>query len=442
MILITLRRLIAIILIVLVLPIFIATMVIFRVNSTVLEANFYTDTLAEMDVYNYVYTDAVPFALRDANFDVAEKLPWLNTTNQGVVDSVSRVLPPEWLQANVEASINQIVPYATGASASFDIKVMPDDRVEAAADETKRIIRNADIHVAVMEGIIRPNLVDGATGLLDLPFGVSLTDQKFLDGIKEIAPPDWVNTQVELILDGVTPYVVGKEESFSIALPVQERAPVVVEVLQRWLLNALEDGSARDYIVNENVMPAIQRAIGAQVSLPLGVSLSEAEIGAAAEAAITQQWVEDRINDAADAFGPYLVGQTDTLTLAVPIRAPLEVAASSLATTVDGKYQAILSALPTCTPQQLLGLNLTLTEVPECLPEGVTYEQTKELLGLDVVDQLQGSLIDTLPQNIVLTETVLTDALGDNTILDEARRILGEGYTFTEQKLRTTVLDR
>lgn len=439
MIFITLRRLIALVLIVLFLPIFIATLVIFRVNATVPEASFYTDTLVEMDAYNYVYDDAIPFALRENDVDVAASLPWLNTTNQGVTDSVKRVLPPEWIQANVEEVINQAVPYATGEADSFDITVRLDDRVEAAAEEAKLIIRNADIHTAVMDEIVRPNVVDSATGLLELPFGMSLTDAELLAGVQEIVPPEWVNAQVELILDGVTPYVVGKEENFSITLPVQERAPVAVEVLRGWLLSAVQDGGARDYIFNDQVIPAIQGAVGSQVDLPLGVSLTEAEIRAAAEAAITQTWVEGRINDAADVFGPYIIGQTDTFTLAVPIREPLESALSSLATTIDAKYQAIFSALPTCTPLQLIGLDLTLAAVPECLPEGVTYEQTKDLLGLDVVDQLQGSLIDTLPQSVGLTEAVLTDAVGDNTILDDARRILSEGYTFTEQDLRTLI---
>ena len=437
MIFITLRRLIALILILLFLPIFIATLVIFRVNATLPEASFYTDTLVEMDAYNYIYSDAIPFALREGEVDVAEDYPWLNTTNQGIADSVKRVLPPEWIQTNVEEVINQAVPYATGETDSFEITVMLDDRVEAAADEAKSIIRNADIHTAVMDELVRPNIVDDQTGLLDLPFGMSLTDDEILDEVLEIVPPEWVNAQVEQVLDGVTPYVVGKEESFSITLPVQERAPVAVEVLRGWLLSAVEDGGARDYIFNDQVLPAIQSAVGSQVDLPLGVSLTQAEIQAAAEATITQVWVEDRINDAADAFGPYIVGQTDTFTLTLPIREQLEIGTNSLAETVDAKYQAIFSAVPTCTPQQLIGLDLTLAAVPECLPPGVSYEQTKELLGLDVVDQLQGSLFDTLPQSVSLTETVLTDAVGTNTLLEDARRILSEGYTFTEQDLRT-----
>ena len=441
MIFIALRRLIALVLVILFLPIFIATLVIFRVDATVPEVSFYTDTLAEMDVYNYVYDDAIPFALRDKDFDVAESFSWLNTTNQGVADSVRRVVPPEWIQTNVEEVINQAVPYLVGEADSFDITVRLDDRVEAAAEEAKLIIRNADIHTAVMDELVRPKVVDSSTGLLELPFGMRLTDDELFAGIREIVPPEWVNAQVELILDGVTPYVVGKEESFSITLPVQERAPVAVEVLRGWLLSAVEDGGARAAILEEYVMPQIQGAIGSQVDLPLGVSLTDAEIRAAVEAAVTQQWVEGIINDAADAFGPYIVGQVDTFTLAVPIREPLEAALGSLVTTVDAKYEAIFSVLPTCTPLQLLTLNLTLAGVPECLPDGVTYAQTKDLLGLDIVDQLQGSLIDTLPQTFDVTEAALTEAVGNNTILEDARLILSEGYTFTEQKLRTTISD-
>ena len=82
---------------------FVVTLVAFRVNSTLLEASFYTDTLRKLDAYNCTYDAALPAALEDQEKVDTEDLGLgISLTHVGIVGYVKRVLSPEWLQENVE----------------------------------------------------------------------------------------------------------------------------------------------------------------------------------------------------------------------------------------------------------------------------------------------------------------------------------------------------
>jgi len=88
---------------------FLAFLLTIQIRNNFLEPSFYTDALAENDIYNRIYDEL----LLDPEYDEeARRLTGdFNIPRQDVVDLVRKILPPEHLQAESEASINGIIAY-------------------------------------------------------------------------------------------------------------------------------------------------------------------------------------------------------------------------------------------------------------------------------------------------------------------------------------------
>ncbi len=437
--LITIRRFFAVLLIPIFLVLFIPTLLVFRVNATLLEADFYTATLERLNVYTFLYDEALPFAIEESGVSLPDLPLGIDVTPDGVAGYAASVLPPDWLAENVGGAIAQAVPYLTGETDTFEITLRLDDRVEAADVVVRDLLRDARVHTYLLDEIVRPRLDESKEILFgELPFNPGLTTDQILDGVSDVVPEDWLKARIEDVLDQVVPYAVGKTDSFAVHIPVQERADVGLGVVAVWLNLSLEGGGAYDYLLEEQIAPVVRANLGSVVALPYGVEVTDDEILDAMSQVLPPDWVQARVTDAIGEFGPYLTGKTDSFVLSIPLEDRAVLAADVLVDAVDAKFDAVYTALSICTVEQLLGLSLSLAELPECRPPLVTYAQLKTLVDLNIVDELAAAIVDQLPDAIEVTEKSLLDAVGDipgGVSVDVVRGYLSDGYTFTDNDL-------
>ena len=447
--LITIRRLFALLLIPVFIVLFIGTLLTFRVNGTLLEAEFYTDTIRELDVFNFLYDEAIATAIEEAEaevtFDLETDVPLrLDLDGQGIADNIKEVLPPEWLEENVAVVVNAAVPYITGEQDTFQINVSVDDRVEAASAVLKRLVLGADVHGYLLDDIVAPKIDENADTIQnDLPYGLKLTTVQVIDGIRTVVPEAWLKERIAEVIDEVTPYLTGESDTFAIKIPLQQRAQDGLTVVESWLLLSL-DGGAYEYLLNDQIVPVVQVSLGSAVELPFGVTLTDEEIVAALADVLPAEWLGARVTEAIAEVGPYLTAETDSFTLVIDLEDRATAASEELVDLAEVKFQEVFDALPECTLAQLFGLELTLDETPVCVPGGMSYGEIKEFAGLDVLDQLVASVVDPLPKTIGINEEVLFDLLGDEVPYgpEDIRTLLRDGYTFDDQDLRKLIADQ
>ena len=445
------RRFLAVLLIPVFILLFLATIITVRVSSTLLEPSFYTDQLEKFQAYNFVFDEGIPAAIekaehRDAagrsGFSLEEDVPLnLGLTAGSVAEYAARIIPPEWIGQNTAAVIDAAVPYLTGETDSFSITVKVGDRVEEASSVARELIQAADIYGFIFDEIIIPYVEEKGT-LDDLPYGVTLTTDELVTGMKEVVPEAWLKEQIDSAVEEVILYLVGTEDTFEVTVPLQERASLALVLLERWMLQSL-DGGAYDYLLEKQIGPTVLSGLGAAVELPYGVTVTNEEVVSALGEVTQQVWIAERVSEAIEVIGPYMTGETDTFTLEIPLQDRIEAASVTLVRAVDTKFQTLYDSLPVCSLQDLLGLDLTLTERPSCRPPSVSYEQLKMLVGLDVLEQLIQNIVDPLPSSIILTPDTLFPTLGTSTIsiLDVRTKVI-DGVTFTEQDLRELIVDQ
>jgi hypothetical protein len=442
---IVLRRFFALLLIPVFLVLFLATLLVFRVNDTFLEPGFYTETFQDLDLFNFIYDEGIPFALEEAQssggFSLEEIPLGIDISPQGISSDIERVLPPEWLEENVGVVINAAVPYITGEQEEFDVTIELDDRIEAATEVFKELLLNADIHAYLVNEVVKEE-IDKSAVLDQLPLGMTLTSQQVVEGVVKIVPEDWLKDQVAGVIDEVTPYLLGRTDSFFITIPVQERAATGIDVVEGWVLSSLEGEGAYEYLLNEQIAPIVQSSLGSVVELPYGVTFTNAEIVAAISEVLPVEWVTERVQETVAAVGPYIIGRTESFVIVVPLADRATLAASVLVDVADAKFAEIYTALRVCSIEELLSLTLTLDSLPACRPPLISYEQLKGVVGLDVLEQLVAAIVEPLPDSISITDELVFSQLGDNSpvAIDDLREILRDGYTFTEADLESLIL--
>ena len=441
---IVIRRFFAILLIPVFLSLFLATLLVFRVNDTLLEPTYYTDTFLDLDLFNFIYDEGIPSLIGDAEKDgrfPADQIPLgIDVSPEGISSNIKRVLPPAWLEDNVTTVINAAVPYITGEDEHFQITIVVDDRIEAATEVFNEMLLEADIH-GYLVGEVVTDQIDESNILDKLPLGMTLTSQQLVDGMVEIVPEAWFREQVAGVIDEVTPYLLGREDTFSITIPVQERAETGIDVVEGWVLTSLEGEGAYEFLLEEQIAPVVQASLGAVVELPYGVTFTNAEIVNAISQVLPVEWVTERVQETVDAVGPYMIGRTESFVIVVPLADRATLAASVLVDVADAKFAEIYTSLRVCSVEELLSLSLTLDALPACRPPLISYAQLKGVVGLDVLEQLVAAIVEPLPDSIALTDEQVFAQFGDNSpvAIDDLREILRDGYTFTEEDLESLI---
>ena len=413
--LISLRRFLATLLIPMFLVILLITLFVFRVNATVLDPDFYTDFASDLNAYSFLYEEAIPFAIERAkeNGDLTlDSVPLgIEFTPEVISALISEILPPEWLHKNLSASVNAAVPYIAGEVDEFSVTLTVDDRIDVASDVFQDLLLEADIDSFLINDNVQ-NQLDIV--VLELPYGLVLTKEGITDGVIQVVPQDWL----------------------------EERAASAITVAERWFLMSLEAG-AYEYLLEEQIAPVVQLAIGHAAVLPYGVTVTSQEIIDALGVVMPPEWVAQRLTDALDAIGPYLISETDSFLIMIPLRDRAQLAASILVASVDDKFSSIYTSLRICAIEDLMGLTLTLNELPVCRPPLVTYEQFKGVVGLGILEELLQTFVQPLPDEVTVNEQTLFAALGDNaSYFGTARGMLRDGFTFTDQNLIKLIEDR
>jgi len=435
-----LRRTIAIPLALITIILFIPLLVVFRVDSTVGNPDFYNEQLSQADIYNFLYDDVLPAALAEADIGGSTPGDGINITKfkPHIISIARQTLPPEWLQAQVEQAINETVPYVWGDTEDFYIMIALKDRVETAAQAIKDTLHKEEVF-AELYGQGTNFIVDEfAASAEELPSPFTMSRAELQVAVDTVLPMDWALVQIDGAIDEVIPYFTKDKEQFAIQVDISSR----LDDLEEIVVDMLKKPETYDYLFEEVVTPAIKQNTGKVTQLPIGVILTDEEILQATKEVLPLEWYQARITDIVGQIFAYFRGTEPTLDLVIPLADRKPVIASTLSELVDQKLKNTIDSLPVCTAAQLLEmiLNPPLNSLPECRPIDITYSELKELLGIKV-STVVTPLVDVLiPDQWTFTDADLRQMLGgegDEDMLGQVRKLVQGGLTYTSEDLQS-----
>lgn len=214
------RRILAIPPIIIFVILFIIVLVVTHVNGTVGSPGFYNDQMRQADIYNFIYDELLPTALDEIETDYSPDMPIdISNIKDELISATRKILPPEWLQDQVETATNAIIPYFVGDTDYFTYTLVLKDRVEAAADIIKDDILHGDAFISIYD--------DGMSYLADelfdeLPEDLTLSKAEIEDSLRTVVSQGWIISQLEAAIDSVVPYMTGDSNHFTITINLQD----------------------------------------------------------------------------------------------------------------------------------------------------------------------------------------------------------------------------
>ena len=247
------------------------TLLVLQINSTFLDPDYYPEQLREANVYEFIFNELLASAIDEerererreqspggSGQDVQDT-PLLSSglSTEQIVSSVNRALPPDWVQGLVERNFDEVGQYLTGERDEFTITVRADEQATTAVEELKSLMRQADAFNLLFDQEVVPRIEDSIQG--KLPFGIEITNERLVEAVRRVAPPEWVQEQVEMVLDEITPYMVGERDTFLIDIQLEEdRIDIALDEVER-LMSETDSGRL---LYKELVEPELKKVAG------------------------------------------------------------------------------------------------------------------------------------------------------------------------------------
>ncbi len=344
----------------------------------------------QADAYNLLFEQVVIPNIEDA---LETELPFgIEVTADRIVESVRLVVPPEWVQANVESALNSITPYAVGETDSFDVGVELSGRVDVALAEIKAILLESDAYDLVYDEVVEPIISDNIGTSVDLPFNITISRIEITEAMRQVAPAQWVQEQAELIVDAAGQYVTSETESLNIDIDLRDNKTDAREVLIQLARQKFEGAV-------DNLPPCSNAQIGALVS---GGLTTMPECMPEGGSAIGDQ-VRRVVFDTVDTLQGQIEEAVDTSVL------------SQIPDTLTFTDQTLKNELIASGSSENIDL---LDDVREIIEDGWTY--TDQDLRADLLEFDSQDSVD---------------------LLDDVRSFLADGWVYTEQDLRDEIRD-
>jgi len=433
-----LRRAIAIPLAVVFVILSLLVMVAFRVNATAGNPDFYAEQLQQVDVYHFLYEAVLPAALEESGIGGAtgEASAIIAPLKPHIADVVQQTLPPEWLQAQAEYVINEVVPYVWGEKAAFRIAIPLKDRVEAGGEAIKNVLHREDVFLVLYEQLIKL-ITDGIMSAEGgMPAMLPASEKEMGMILRQVVPQDWLLAQIDRAVDEVVPYLTKEQAHFAVKIDITRP----LEELEKVLADFLSRPETYDSLFAEMLAPALSQNLEEITQLPIDVELTEDEIIAVAKEALPLKAYQTLVHDLVGQIFAYLRGTQEELELVIPLADHKAGIAKALGQLADKKMEGAFDSLPVCTEAQLLELLSApaLEGMPVCRPLDMSYQEFKALVGLDVVSLVQPLIEMAIPDELLLTEAEVGQLFGgegEDSVLVQVRELVREGLTFTEEDL-------
>tara|TARA_Y100000588_G_C14244778_1_gene920962 strand:+ start:43 stop:1473 length:1431 start_codon:yes stop_codon:yes gene_type:complete len=145
--------------------------------------------------------------------------------------SIRNIAPPEWIHNQVENALDGITPYLLGETDTFEIKIDLRDRVDISLQELKIILRQSDAYDLLYSEVIEPKVLATYGDPSNLPYGISVSSDEVIYALRKVAPPRWVEDQVEILIDDVGRYIVGSTDKFATEVSLVENKSQARQVL-------------------------------------------------------------------------------------------------------------------------------------------------------------------------------------------------------------------
>lgn len=275
----------------------------------------------------------------------------------------------------------------------------------------------------------------------DIPIDITGIKDEIVSSAKKIAPPEWLQAQVETATNAIIPYFLGSTDHFTYTVALKDRVLKASEVIKSDIIM----GDAFTSLYDDVISYAADRVDENLNMLPYSLTFSKEELENSLKEAIPQNWAASQASAAVDSLTSYMDGDSNHFTITIPLKVGVDAAVSILTGLADQKIEAKFYSLPICSMAEFNQAVQTLPpgSLPRCRPDGLSYQELKNEFNIDtnVANSIRQMVGEKIPDQWSYTDTDLRDKLGSDQeqTLNDVRGWIKNGYTITEADLRDKI---
>ena len=153
----------------------------------------------------------------------------------------------------------------------------------------------------------------GEDGTTDVVLPVMLEEAP--ESLRAVVPSEWLQEQVEQVIDQLGGYLTGRQDEFHISVPLRDRAVALSQEIR----TLLPYDTMYDHVMTELVRPGIDEALEDGNAAPFGAPVTTDEIAASLERAFPKDWVSGQADEALTEVTAYLVGDKDSMEVRIAL---------------------------------------------------------------------------------------------------------------------------
>ena len=422
---------------------FVGSMLLLRINATLLSPDFINDQLRQADFFTFLYDDVAPLAVEE-QVQESEDLPFgVQADAAAMIASARDIFPPERLQANAELAVSEVLPYVGGRTDDFAFAIPVKERLLGSTDAIKVLARSSGVYEVTASQAFEDRASQALEEFGQLPLGVTLQGEDLAWTAQQIAPPDWLEGQLEGALDEVLAYLTYESDDLSITIPLAARLRGAEPAVR----GLLERAEAYDSMANEVAREAVEKNIDRVTLLPIGVAIESQEVIDAVRLAVPPEWIQEHVEASLDEFVAYMAGDVDAFAITAPLAERREIALQELTDLADRKLAEVFAAYPDCSVTQAVDIAAGLQQgtLPSCRIPAFGLEEVTGALGMPPDAGLTWEGLESAAgfSLAILRDGVAVDAVAEafNTdveglVRDSISQELPDVYTFTDGDLK------
>lgn len=409
------------------LPVLFAGLTLWRMNDTILRAEYYAVPLHESGIYEFLMTDAVLSALDEYRTDEDLIEDSLRLSNERLASLAYSMHPPGLVREKVEYILSKMGRYVMGEKDSFSMSILPGLKQETVVSELQVLLRDLDAYELFQDQLVVPMMDEAIEGTLVEEIGIPRTEVR--EAVLNVLHREWFEAQADMMIVIITPYVLGREDGFRASGSLEDR----VEAAMHETKLLLRESGSYERIRTEGIEYMVARWVPLTVDLSYKIVLTPEEVKSALEEVAPLEWIRTETERVIDESVPFATGRTNSLVLEVDLRDRKRRAKEIVRATATRKFDEKLASLPAChkemTPAELTAA-LSGKEL-ECAPTGydaVAMRGAPEAVALAAATTLDENVPDVF---------VLSLAQEDlDYRLREAIWYARNGWQFTDEDLK------
>ena len=415
-------------------------------RSAAVDPDFWIERLQEADFYTFIHDPFVPYILDEAFDETDEpRLLALEPFKDDIAEAVRVGIPPRDIRQVTEDAIYSMWPYLTGESESFEVNVALAARTRIALESLAESIRTADgaAYEAAFEDLVILMAEQLDEELDELPIVADVSKEDTEAYVREIATREWLFGQMANAINESAPYVIGDVDELEITIPVSERAEAIDSVMT----DLLTDPDLVADVAEQSLTLVLAGYLPADpIEIPGLSALTADSLATVILMSMSPSEMTEMTRIVVGDFADYATGQSDTFGGAdarIILATARDNVPGLMAQQADDALAGRFRELPVCESTDIpsvavMPLNIAQA-LPACVAEGLTYEQYKAAIGLDLEQLARDEVVPLIPLNFTIDEGIIRSEMDPAIIerIDEMRGWMTDGYSLAVHEVFT-----